>query len=46
MNPIFHVARLLDIPFLVEHAHFVDILFIYTVNPPIKALLNDPTTVY
>ena len=35
-----HVAALLDPTLLVEHVHFVDILFICTVNPPIKALIN------
>ena len=35
-NPILDVAGLLDSPPL----HFVDILFTYTVNPPIKALTN------
>ena len=39
-NPILDVAGLLDLPLLVEHVHFVDILFTYTVNPSIKALIN------
>ena len=39
-NPILDVAGLLDSLLLVEHVHFVDILFTYTVSPPIKALIN------
>ena len=39
-NAILDVAGLLDSPLLVEHVHFVDIIFTYTVNLPIKALIN------
>ena len=39
-NPILDAAGPLDSPLLVEHVHFVDIFFTYTVNPPIKALIN------
>ena len=39
-NAILHVAGLLDSPLLVQHVHFVDILFTYTVNLPIKVLID------
>ena len=39
-NPILDVAGLLDSLLLVEHVHFVDILFTHTVNSPVKALIN------
>ena len=39
-NPILGVTGLLDQPLLVEHVHFIEILFIYMVNPPIRALIN------
>lgn len=39
-SPILDVAALLDPPLLVKYVHFVDILFVHTINPPIKALTN------